>query len=74
MAMRLAPLSDSLKAAPQALLHRTHMHCEFTLVAGSATVREPQEVESASRPLRPLRPGMGTPPEFHQTRLLRMQL
>src|SRR5437773_1177199 len=67
------PCGDGEQPAPQALLHRAHMHCEFASPASSSPVREAQEVERGGLGLRPFRLIVGTAAKLHQASLLRME-
>src|ERR1700694_174265 len=71
--MLSTPRGDGDEPAPQAFLHRAHLHREFACPASSSPVREAQEVESGGLHLRPFRLIVGTAAKFHQAGLLRME-
>jgi hypothetical protein len=70
MSMPTAPFTDSLEAAPKALLHRLDMNRELPLPASRTLIREAEEVEGCG--LGPIPFGLleGRAPEMHQARLL----
>src|ERR1700674_2819519 len=71
--MLSTPRGDSDQPAPQAFLHRAHVHREFASPASGTPVRKAQEVESGGLGLRPFRLTVGTAAEFYQASLLRMK-
>src|SRR5437588_775201 len=69
----LAPFGDCRQAPFKPFLHRSHVHGELPLSTACAYVREAEDVQSAGFLPLPLRIGLCIPPEFHQSRLLRVE-